>query len=121
MSYELFYWPQIQGRGEFVRLALEDAGAEYVDVARRQGGKGVADLMALMRSRETELPPFAPPFLRDGPLVIAQTATILYHLGQRHGLELIAVIHPGVSGIAAYVKAFNVDLAQLLHSNRPIS
>ena len=38
MLYELYYWPGIQGRGEFVRLALEDAGADYVDVARLNGG-----------------------------------------------------------------------------------
>ena len=35
MRYELYYWPQIQGRGEFVRLALEEADADYVDVARK--------------------------------------------------------------------------------------
>ena len=39
MRYELYYWPEIQGRGEFVRLALEEAGADYVDVARRRGGE----------------------------------------------------------------------------------
>src|ERR687895_15573 len=43
MSYELYYWPGIPGRGEFVRLALEDAGAEYVDVARRPKGMRAMD------------------------------------------------------------------------------
>jgi hypothetical protein len=49
MVYELFYWPSIQGRGEFVRLALEAAGAEYVDVARESGrGLGVEVMIRLM-------------------------------------------------------------------------
>jgi glutathione S-transferase len=84
--YELFYWPSIQGRGEFVRLALEEAGADYVDVARRpesQGG-GVGAMMKLLRG--PGIGPFAPPFLRSGALVISQTANILLYLGPRHGL-----------------------------------
>ena len=60
MRYELYYWPSIQGRGEFVRLALEDAGADYVDVARRS--KGMAAMMRFMESSAIERPPFAPPF-----------------------------------------------------------
>ena len=87
MRYELFYWPSIQGRGEYVRLALEEVGADYVDVARQRGrGMGVAAMMRLMASRELEHPPFAPPFLRAGKLVIAQTANILHYLGPRLGL-----------------------------------
>lgn len=84
MRYELYYWPEIQGRGEFVRLALEDAGAEYVDVARRLGG--MAAMERLMASRRVRQPPFAPPFLRAGKLLIAQTANILAYLGPRLGL-----------------------------------
>lgn len=82
MRYALYYWPQIQGRGEFVRLALEDAGADYVDVARTNGG--MEKMMRLMKSGAR--PPFAPPFLKAGPLLIAQTAMILFYLGGRHGL-----------------------------------
>jgi glutathione S-transferase len=81
MRYELYYWPSIQGRGEFVRLALEDAGADYDDVARRP--KGMAAMMKIMESRTVEHPPFAPPFLKVGKLVIAQTANILLYLGPR--------------------------------------
>jgi glutathione S-transferase len=83
MRYALYYWPEIQGRGEFVRLALEEAGADYVDVARSRKG-GVAAMMRLME-RRTE-PPFAPPFLQAGKRVVAQTANILQFLGPRLGL-----------------------------------
>jgi glutathione S-transferase len=87
MAYELYYWPTIQGRGEFVRLALEEAGAPYVDVARERGkGRGVAAMMALMEDENLATPPFAPPFLKDGERLVAQTANILLYLGPRHGL-----------------------------------
>jgi glutathione S-transferase len=77
MRYRLYYWPGIQGRGEFVRLALEDAGADYVDVWRRRSG---------MKDFESATPPFAPPYLVAGKLVISQTANILQYLGPRLGL-----------------------------------
>lgn len=83
MRYELYYWPTIQGRGEYVRLALEDAGADYADIARRRNGD--SRMMAMMKNGGA-MPPFAPPFLRAGKLVIGQTANILLYLGARHGL-----------------------------------
>lgn len=88
MTYELFYGVRIQGRGEFVRLALEDAGAEYVDVARgdEAKGQGMPALLALLNGENVERPPFAPPFLKHGDLLIAQTANILQYLGPRIGL-----------------------------------
>lgn len=88
MPYELHYWPTIQGRGEFVRLALEAAGADYVDVARGCDGEGqgVAAMMYFMESPEVERPPFAPPFLIDGKVIVGQTAAILLYLGPRLGL-----------------------------------
>lgn len=87
MAYQLFYWPAIQGRGEFVRLALEDAGVPYEDVARGHGpGRGVAALMRLMEDEKAARPPFAPPFLKDGEVLVAQTAAILLYLGPRLGL-----------------------------------
>ena len=82
MSYELYYWPSIQGRGEFIRLALETAGADYADVARTEDG--MPRMMALMQNAAR--PPFAPPFLKDGELLIAQVANILLHLGPKLGL-----------------------------------
>jgi glutathione S-transferase len=83
MRYELYYWPGIQGRGEYIRLALEEAGADYVDVAR--GERGMSEMMRMMEGHPGT-PPFAPPFLKAGKLVIGQTANILLYLGSRHGL-----------------------------------
>lgn len=84
MRYELYYWAGIQGRGEFVRLALEEAGADYVDVAREAGGESA--MSRLLGGGDVEHPPFAPPFLRAGELIIGQTANILLYLGARHGV-----------------------------------
>jgi glutathione S-transferase len=87
MQYRLYYWPGIQGRGEFVRLALEEAGAPYIDVARESGpGLGVPAMMKLMDNRRVRRASFAPPFLQAGRLTIGQTANILLYLGPRHGL-----------------------------------
>jgi glutathione S-transferase len=85
MRYELYYWPTIQGRGEFVRLALEEAGASYVDVAR-VSASGVPTMLKMMQAT-TGTPSFAPPFLKSGKLVIGQTANILQFLGTRHELS----------------------------------
>jgi glutathione S-transferase len=81
MRYQLFYWPEIQGRGEFVRLALEEAGAGYDDVAR--GKAGMNRMLTMMGRGCDKHPPFAPPFLKAGRLVIAQSANILFYLGPR--------------------------------------
>ena len=87
MRYELYYWPEIQGRGEFVRLALEEGGADYLDMARLTGrGKGVQAMLQLMQKSRSGRQPFAPPFLKAGKLMIAQTANILLYLGPRLGL-----------------------------------
>src|SRR3569623_2141296 len=83
MRYELYYWLVFQGRGEYIRLALEEAGADYVDVAR--GERGTSEMMRMMEAHPGT-PPFAPPFLKAGKLVIGQTANILLYLGSRHGL-----------------------------------
>lgn len=83
MRYELYYWPSIQGRGEYVRLALEEGGADYADMAR--GERGMTAMMRMMEAK-SGTPPFAPPFLKAGKLVIGQTANILFYLGSRHGL-----------------------------------
>lgn len=85
MRYELYYWPTIQGRGEFVRLALEQAGAEYADMAREEDS-GAGCVMDLLEREDLAQAPFAPPVLVTESLVVAQTATILQLLGARHGL-----------------------------------
>lgn len=88
MSYQLHYWPSIQGRGEFVRLALEAAGAPYVDVAREPPSHGGGEDALMQRLGDPDNPraSFAPPFLVDGEVVIGQTAAILLYLGPRLGL-----------------------------------
>jgi glutathione S-transferase len=84
MRYELYYWAGIQGRGEFIRLALEDAGADYIDVARQADGERA--MLRLLDGKDVEHPPLAPPYLKAGELLIGQTANILFYLGQHHGL-----------------------------------
>ncbi len=118
MEYELYYWPGIQGRGEFIRLALEDAGARYVDVARGDGG--VKAIARVLRGEGFEGPaPFAPPVLKHGPLVIAQVANILHYLAPRIGLA--------PSGEAAQHHALQlqltiVDLVAEVHdTHHPVS
>jgi glutathione S-transferase len=83
MRYELYYWPSIQGRGEFIRLALEEAAADYSDVVRDEGISGMLDFIT---GDGTDHPPYAPPILKAGKRVIAQTANILMFLGARHKL-----------------------------------
>lgn len=118
MRYQLYYWPTIQGRGEFIRLALEETGVDYVDVARAQGGEEA--LLRLIGEPQHRHLPFAPPFLKAGRLLIAQTANILLFLGERHGLapaspagrlwahqleltiaDLVAEVHDGHHPIAS--------------------
>jgi glutathione S-transferase len=85
VRYELYYWPEIQGRGEFVRLALEEATAGYVDVARQDGGEDA--MLVLLDDERVARRPFAPPFLKAGRQLIGQTANILLFLGARHDLS----------------------------------
>ena len=82
MSYDLWYWPGIQGRGEFVRLVLEGAGIPYRDRAREDGAEALINDM----HRRGGFAPFAPPYLVDGDFAIAQVAHILAWLTDRHGL-----------------------------------
>jgi glutathione S-transferase len=104
MIYQLYYWPTIQGRGEFVRLALEEAQAGYVDVARQKNGTRA--LMKMMGEAGT--PPFAPPFLVAGDQTIGQTANILLFLGGRHGLA------PRVQAGRLWVHQLQLTMADLV-------
>ena len=110
MAYELHYWPDIQGRGEFVRLALETAGAPYVDVARgdRKAGAGVPAMMHFLEGKDVPRPPFACPFLVDGRKMIAQTAAILLYLGPR--LKLV----PAGEADRLWVHQIQLTLADLV-------
>ncbi len=107
MRYELYYWPSIQGRGEFVRLALEEAGADYRDVAR-DGDRGMAAMMKLLDGGAAPRPPFAPPFLKAGRLLIGQTANILLFLGPRHGLA------PATEGGRLWTHQLQLTIADLV-------
>jgi len=104
---ELYYWPGIPGRGEFVRLALEDAGARYVDVAR-QSPRGMAAMQRFLDGHERGALPFAPPFVRVGGAVVAQTANILAFLAPR--LRLV----PADGGLRATVHQIQLTLADLV-------
>ena len=105
MPYQLYYWTGIQGRGEFVRLALEDADADYVDVAREQGDKAI---MPLLQGKHPGALPFAPPFLKDGRAVIAQVANILSHLGPK--LRLV----PTSASAQQYANQLQLTIADLV-------
>ena len=108
MRYELYYWPTIQGRGEFVRLALEESGADYVDVARKPGRSGMPAMMTLLDGKRIKHPPFAPPFLKSGKLIIGQTANILLFLGARHGLA------PRDENVRLWIHQLQLTIADLV-------
>jgi glutathione S-transferase len=108
MTYQLHYWPTIQGRGEFVRLALEEAGAAYVDVAREPEDDGGGEEALMSDLAQGDHPPFAPPYLVDGDLVIGQTANILLHLGLRHRLA------PKAEGGRLWVNQLQLTIADLV-------
>lgn len=121
MTYELHYWDGLQGRGEFVRLALEEAKAKYVDVARgkKADGQGTGAMMALMDSTTTPYPPFAPPFLKEGDLIIPQTANILFYLGPK--LKL-APRDEGLRYVANGLQLTIADLVTEVHdTHHPIA
>lgn len=110
MRYELYYWPTIQGRGEFIRLALEEAGADYIDIARRSesSGMGMAAMLRLLESEGLACPPFAPPFLKAGEQVIGQTTNILLFLGPPLGLT------PADEAARLWVHQLQLTLADLV-------
>jgi glutathione S-transferase len=117
MAYELYYWPDIQGRGEFVRLALEEAGAPYVDVARAKSSGGVKAMMAMLEDEAR--PPFAPPFLRDGVVVVSHVANILDYLAPKLKLA------PGDEASRVFARGLQLtitDLVSEVHdTHHPIS
>ncbi|HEY2772460.1 MAG TPA: glutathione S-transferase [Candidatus Binatia bacterium] len=86
--YDLYYWPFIQGRGEFPRLVLEAAAVSYNDVARlpEEEGGGTAPLLSFLRGDRADVLPFAPPFLDDAGVVVAQSTNICRYVAERHGL-----------------------------------
>jgi glutathione S-transferase len=121
MTYKLYYWPGLQGRGEFIRLALEVAGADYVDVARLPdgNGQGLSALMAMLTSPSEPRPPFAPPFLQDSDLIVSQVANILLYLGPKLGLA------PAGEPLRAFANGLQLTVADLVaevhDTHHPIS
>ena len=110
MAYELHYWPTIQGRGEFVRLALEAAGAPYIDVARgaKDAGLGSPAMMRLLKDKQLVHPPFAPPFLVDGTVLLGQTAAILHYLAPQ--LKLVPRSEP----LRAWTQQIHLTIADMV-------
>jgi glutathione S-transferase len=110
MPYELYYWPGIQGRGEFVRLALEEARADYVDVGRlpEWEGGGVAGLNRMMAHEDDRSPPFAPPFLKDGYVVVSHVAHILAYLAPRLSLS------PRLEAHRLYAEGLQLTIADMV-------
>lgn len=88
MTYELYYWPFLPGRGEFVRLVLVEAGVDWVDVAKlpSEDGGGIGAVLKARKGDLGGMRPYAPPILKAGDLVVAQTANICHFLACRHGL-----------------------------------
>ncbi|MBX4924706.1 glutathione S-transferase [Rhizobium binae] len=117
MAYQLYYWDGIQGRGEFVRLALEEAGADYVDIAR-EPGRGTGAMFDIIESESEAHIPFAPPFLKDGDLIIPHVANILFYLGPRLGL---APRDEGLRHVANGLQLTVTDLVAEVHdTHHPI-
>lgn len=120
MKYELYYGNKNQGRGEFVRLALEEARADYIDVARESGpGLGPEAIASYLKRTDVEHPQFAPPFLKHGDLVIGQTANILHYLGPRLGLA------PDDEGQRLWIHQVQLTIADLVmeiqHTHHPVA
>jgi glutathione S-transferase len=110
MRYELYYWPTIQGRGEFIRLALEEGAADYIDVARKpeSEGGGRPAVQRLLEQSHDGRPPYAPPLLKAGKLLLSQTANILQYLGPRLGLV------PKAQAERFYAHQLQLTMADLL-------
>jgi glutathione S-transferase len=117
MAYELYYWDGLQGRGEFVRLALEEAGVEYVDVAR--AARGTPKMMKMMENVKAGVPPFAPPFLKDGEVMVSHVANILLYLGPKLGLApLDEALRLTANGLQLSVTDF---VAEVHDTHHPIA
>jgi glutathione S-transferase len=118
MPYELYYWPSIQGRGEFVRLALEEAGADYRDVAR-SGKAGMATMMKILEGKGEPRAPFAPPFLKDGEILVSHVANILMYLGPKLGLA------PGEENLLFFAQGLQLTItdfvAEVHDTHHPIA
>lgn len=112
--YSLYYWPTLPGRGELVRVVLEDAGVAYDDVARQpeSEGGGLQAVLPFLQGRGPGHPTFAPPVLRAGEVTIAQTAAICQFLGEQHDL---APVEPAGRAHALQLMLTVMDLVAEAH------
>lgn len=117
MSYQLWYWPDIPGRGEFIRLPMEAAGIAYSEPART-AADGLAAVAAYLETLDQQ-PAFAVPLLDTGSEQIAQTPNILAFLGEEHG------IGPAGAAQRRYLNQLQIDMADFaeeMHStHHPVS
>jgi len=120
-TYRLYYWPNLPGRGEFIRLVLEQAGAKYVDIARQpeaEGG-GMPPLMALRYGQGEGQPAYAPPVLRAGDFWLAQTPAICDYLAAIH--RLVPTEPQGrARALQVFLTIFDV-LGEVHDTHHPIS
>jgi glutathione S-transferase len=86
--FELIYWPGDPGRAEHIRLALEYAGAKYIDTALSKDALTtvLAQISDDQLGDSLNPPCYAPPILRHGQLAINQTPNVLLYLGPKLGL-----------------------------------
>ncbi|TAQ89053.1 hypothetical protein B7494_g2622 [Chlorociboria aeruginascens] len=85
--YELIYYTGVPGRGEHVRLMLEEAGVPYEDTQFLSFDEARKNVTSWLAGGEHGNPPyFAPPLFKHGDLVISQTPNILLYLGPKLGL-----------------------------------
>lgn len=111
-TYELFYWPFLQGRGELVRVFFEDAGIDYVDVARqpKTEGGGTEAVLKLVREGQGKIVPYASPIVRiEGEHLVWQSSNILQVVAEREGLLPEGLI------ARSHLQGLQLTAADLIH------
>jgi len=81
MAYRLFYWA-LRGRGEQIRLLLNELGEAYEDIHVSKAGRFKA-----MRDEGPGTLSFGSvPMLQDGDFTLVQGPAIMNYLGRKHGI-----------------------------------
>ena len=105
MAYRLFYWEK-RGRGEQIRLLLNELGQEYEDVYVPMN----EEFMKLKRQGPGTLYFGSVPMLEDGDFKLAQGPVIMNYLGRKHGL-MPADLQPAAKTEAMVVGAEDMRMA----------